>query len=138
MHNSKLDLLCPCGTQFLPTKTFEAHRAKGKLSCRVGHVIDDLATVLQHSFPSGAALSPPTLDAYDGDLKHKQDLRSYGLIPSDPLFLDLIENKNQGNYLKLYYPDLVPAGSPGSHPRFYIRGAVRHRHRLPRKLHTES
>lgn len=114
MHSSS-DLLCPCGTQFLSSKTFEAHRAKGKFSCLSGNTIDDLAPLLQTSFPSGPISHPRELDSYDGDLLHKQDLRAYGLTPSDPLFLALIENKNQGKYLRLYYPDLVPSGSPSEH-----------------------
>jgi len=115
MHSSESDLLCPCGTQFLSHSNFLAHQAKGKFSCRASRTVDDLAVLLQTQLPSGPASSPRDLDAFDGDLLHKAELRAYGLSPSDPLFLSLIENKNQGRYLQKYYPDSVPPGSPSDH-----------------------
>jgi len=67
----------------------------------ISDLLQALSTVSSES-------SERDLTAYDGDLRHKQDLRSFGLEPSDERFATLIENINQGQYLAKFHPDLFP------------------------------
>lgn len=87
---------------------------KNKSACRTsGKSLDLSDLAVDSGVVDGSAR--PSLSAFDGDLLHKQDLRSYGLLPSDSLFLDLIQQKNQASYLRAFYPDKVPSGNPSEH-----------------------
>jgi hypothetical protein len=97
--------LCNCGTQFLSQHTFDSHKLKGKVSCSQSKDSDLLSLLDEVIVPTS---SDKSLAAFDGDLLHKQHLRSYGLGPSDPAFLELIKNENQGAYLLKFRPDLYP------------------------------
>ena len=57
--------------------------------------------------------------AYDGDILHKQWLREFGLLPSDSLFLRLVQNVDQGRYLLKFHPELGPT-TP--HPSPHLLG----------------
>jgi hypothetical protein len=106
--------LCHCGTQFLSDKTFSAHIEKNKVRCRAPPEQKaplNIGTELQYLSDSELQLR-----AWDGDLIHKQSLRSLGLLPSSELLQTLVENKDQGAYLRLHAPKfLPPTPNPSDH-----------------------
>lgn len=112
MQEPNPDWLCFCGTQFLSFNSYSAHRMKGKFACQ-GESLAERIESLHIDFPESAQAH--NFDSFDGDLKHKQDLRLYGLEPASALYASLITNENQGKYIRTFYPELVPSGSPSDH-----------------------
>jgi hypothetical protein len=93
---------------------------KNKKICQNPNPIDsDIVSALSLA-PSNSS-STRDISAFDGDLLHKQDLRKFGLLPSDPKFLELIQNANQGSYIQQFCPDLLP---PTPNPSPHLLGTI--------------
>lgn len=81
---------------------------RNQAACKLDLTEDsDLLSALSSS-SSDLDLPDRQLHAFDGDLLHKQWLREFGLVPSDSRYALLVENVNQGAYLRKYHPNLFP------------------------------
>jgi len=75
---------------------------------------NDLSSLLDPVRVSSKGDLELRLSAFDGDLRHKVDLRSMGFQPSDSDYQLLVMNSSQSVYLQKFHPDLVPKSGNGT------------------------